>query len=142
MKIKINCPVCRQKLRIPATLVKLKITCPGCSTIFFYEIKLPNILKNISSFFSGVLKKPETKFSHSTVNYTDFNASKQVGKKFLIWILILIGLIIIVRFFKNQNDQKLISQYYQNQNSKNNFNNPNFEYNEDADNDQTQKHSI
>ncbi|MBP7653760.1 hypothetical protein KA977_10075 [Candidatus Dependentiae bacterium] len=140
MKITIDCPVCRQKLRIPLTKGKLKITCPRCAAIFFYEFRIPNILKNLKNFFSEAFKKPDTKFSHSTVNYTDFKASRQIGKLFLIWILVLIGFFLASVFLKHLNDKNLIAKYNI-QKSDETPAQPYNDFNEDSDND-NKKHNI
>jgi len=106
MKIKISCPVCSQRLRIPLSTKNLKITCPKCSSTFFYKIKVPDFIKNIKNFFSNVFNKKKIE-GYTNYAYTDIEKGKKVKTIFIIWISIILSLFVLSVIFKSINDTSL-----------------------------------
>jgi len=111
MKIKINCPVCSQRLRIPLSTSQLKITCPRCASIFFYQIKFPDIFKKLKNIFLGLFIRQERGYGHTNYGYTNIPHSKKVGRLFLIWLFLLIAILGLSILLKNYNHYNFIKRF-------------------------------
>ncbi len=109
MKIMIDCPICRQKLRIPFTFGVLKITCPRCAAIFYYKPKFTNFFNGIFSAIRNVFTIPSRKFEYTNYGYTNIHSANKIQSLFVLWLVIILGLLLLTLLFKNINESKILN---------------------------------
>jgi len=109
-KYTIQCPACRQKLRIPFSFNTLKITCPRCSAIFMFKLEFKGFFKRILDFILKPFKKPTQGVNGFKYNYSDTGHSSHVVKIFWIWGAVLLFLILFSVVLKNISNNRLLKQ--------------------------------